>query len=255
MLTVAIIASGTDYQAAAALTAATFARHVPVPAGVSVWLPEGEFQQDGLAIAGMKHGFVMRHFPFRQVSDQKFTSQLKCQAFVAAVARTQPDDLLFIVDADTCCLQPLAVPEAIAQAVLGGKLALAPDIEDRHFPSPEDPWYLPPEGRLPYVNSGVILTGRRALDLFVEFRDLSEQPRFLHGPFNDQKVINYALGKSHRHRFVALPAEYNAILPHPQPLITHFAGGAGELGRPGNSRKETHRQLCHRVLQRPAPVN
>jgi hypothetical protein len=247
-LRVALLASGKDYQAAAAWAAATYAQHAGQPDAVSVFVPNREILLDVLKTNSQRFGFAVQRFPFRTVSEAKFTSQLKCQWFLFCVSRLRESELLFLVDADTYCLKPLRLLPELAVAISEGKIGLAPDIEDRHFRSPAQPWYLAPQARVTYVKSGVILASRKALPLFRRFRQLSEQPRFLHGPFNDQKVINFALGKYFRHNLVLLDTKYNGIR-HPlasATVIGHCAGGAGRLGQ--SSRKSLHLNICTGLL-------
>ncbi len=247
-LRVVIIASGQDYQEAAAWAAPTFARNLPESKNVSVLLPDQEAVIDPLEDHSLKFGFQIERFPLLAAKDEMFTSPLKCQAFLFAVSHLHPDELLFLVDADTCCLKPLHVAPEIEAEIAQGKIGLAPDIEDRHFQKETDPWYLAPEERTPYVNSGVILAAATSLDLFKSFQELSKQPLFLHGPFHDQKVINFALGKQFRNRLVLLDNIYNGINPFlsARTLIAHFAGGAGFLG--SQARKTAHQELCCGVL-------
>ncbi len=232
VLRVVIIASGRDYQEAAAWAAPTFARFLPGPKNVSVLLPDQEMLIDSLARHSLKFGFQIERFPLRVTTDEMFTSRLKCQAFVFAVSLLHSQELLFLVDADTCCLKPLHVASEVEGEILRGKIGLAPDIEDRHFQKESNPWYLTPEERTTYVNSGVILAAATSLDLFKTFQELSEQPLFLHAPFHDQTVINFELGKHFRSRLVLLDPIYNGIKPvlSSRTLIAHFAGGAGYLG-------------------------
>jgi len=243
-LRVIILASGREYQEAAAWAAPTFARNVPNPEKVSVLVPEQEGAIDALARHSLKYGFQIGHFPLRATRDQMFTSRLKCQAFVFAISLLNPGELLFLVDADTCCLKPLAVPAGIEEEILKGNIGLAPDIEDRHFQKATDPWYLSAEERTTYVNSGVILASAASLDLFKSFQEFSERPLFLRLPFHDQTIINFALGKYFRSRLVLLNAIYNGIRPFLSTgtVIHHFAGGAGYLG--SQARKAAHEKMC-----------
>src|SRR6266446_2781123 len=103
MLRVAMIASGKDYQEAAAWAAPTYARQLPVAESVSVLVPEQEDAVELLKAHSEKFQFSIQRFPFCTVSKHKFTSQLKCQAFWFAVSQLQPGELLFIVDSDTYC--------------------------------------------------------------------------------------------------------------------------------------------------------
>jgi len=249
---VAIIASGQAYQEAAAWAAATYVRQIQPPGAVSVLLPRREPLVRRLRLHARRFGFVLDRFPLRRVSEAKFTSQLKCQAFWHAVSRLRDGQLVLLADADTCCLQPLCLAPEAQAGILGGKIGLAPDIVDRHFRSPADPWYLPPAQRAVYVNSGVIVAGRKSLPLFTTFRRLSKQKRFLHGPFNDQKVINYALGRRFRERLVLLDRAFNELrqFHDPRTVIAHCAGGAGNLGHHPAGRQTLHQQLCAAVLQR-----
>src|SRR5262249_46992000 len=123
-------------------------------------------------------------------------------------------------------------------------IGLAPDIEDHHSRNPADPWYLPPAERLPYVNSGVILASKRAQGLFERFCELSGQEAFLRGPFNDQKVINFALGKYFRDKLFLLDKAFNDIgrAFSTRTIIGHFAGGAGYLAK--QPRKRAHQTAC-----------
>ena len=250
---VVIVASGEAYQQAAAFSARTYLTKSP-NVEVFVLVPEGEPISNELLDGHEKNGFNLERFPFRQISERKFTSQLKCQAFVHALSMAFKGELVALVDADTCCLQKILVPPEAAQRLKNGSIAMVPDIEDRHFTCPNDPWYLTENERLAYVNSGVILATATSLSMFRRFRSLSEQSRFLHGPFNDQKVINFALGKYFRDRLVMLEKKYNFIGP-PFPtatIIAHFAGGAGYLGQ--QRRKLLHESFCTDAINGDPPI-
>jgi len=250
---VVIIASGEPYQEAAAWAAPTYSNYLPQSDRLSVLLPDEEIMLDELKLHSKTFGFSLERFPFRPVSEKKFTSQLKCQAYVFAVSHLKKDELLFLVDADTCCFKPFAVSLKVKSAIRSGKIGLVPDIADHHSETPTDPWYLAPHERLPYVNSGVILTSKSALPLFKIFRELSERPDFLQGPFNDQKVINFALGKYFRDKLVLLDRVYNRIGEafSEDTIIGHCAGGAGWLGT--QKRKVSHQNICAGLLG--APIN
>jgi hypothetical protein len=252
MLRVNIIASGNEYQEAAAWAAPTYTQQVSRPDLVSVLLPARQRLLPLLKSHSQEFGFRIGRFPFRLTSPHKFTSQLKCQAFWFAVSQLRKDDLLFLVDADTFCARPLRLSPDIEAAIRGGKVGLAQDIVDRHFQRPTDPWYLAPKERAAYVNSGVILASRGSSTLFGTFLRLSKQRRFLHGPFNDQKVINFAMGKYFRDKLVVLDNTFNAISQHGSPatIIGHCAGGAGYFGNHGGGRKLVHRKLCADLLGR-----
>jgi IRX15/IRX15L/GXM len=247
---VCIIASGREYQEAAAWAAPTYTRHLASPEAVAVLVPRGEGLTDLLRAHSQRYGFSIGRFPFRQISEHKFTSQLKCQAFLFAVQDLEDGEILFLVDADTFDLKPLALPIEVHAAIRGGRIGLAPDIEDRHSGVSTEPWYLAPTERAPYVNSGVIAASRKSLDLFRLFQRLSRQQRFFRGPFNDQKVINYALGKHFRDRLELLDKSYNGIGCHlsPDTIIGHCAGGAGWLGR--QPRGQAHRSICAELLRK-----
>lgn len=247
---VAMIASGAAYQEAAAWSAATFAR-IAQANRVSVLTPETEGQSELLQIHSERFGFALQTFPLRIVSDKKFTSQLKCQAYVFALSQLNAGELLFLVDADTCCFKPLSVLQERERSILSGKIGLAEDIQDHHSHNPTDPWYLNPGERLPYVNSGVILASAKSLPLFEEFRRLSQQEEFLRGPFNDQKVINFALGKYFPDKLLLLNRSYNDIGFDfsARTIIGHFAGGAGYLGQ--QARKGAHEAVCAQLLNLP----
>jgi hypothetical protein len=244
---VVIVASGEAYQQAAAFSARTYLTKSP-NAEVSVLVPEEEPISNELNQCSEKNHFDLERFPFRQISERKFTSQLKCQAFVHALSTAFKGELLAFVDADTCCLKEIRVPRKAAQRLKDGSIAMVPDIKDRHFTCPNDPWYLAENERRAYVNSGVILATAASLPLFRRFRSLSEQSRFLHGPFNDQKVINFALGKYFRDRLVMLEKKYNFIGPpfSTATIIAHFAGGAGYLGE--QRRKFLHESFCAHAI-------
>jgi hypothetical protein len=250
---VAIIASGQPYQEAAAWAAATFGRYGAHANSVSVFLPENEMALDLLKIHSTKFGFSVKKFPFHPISEKKFTSQLKCQAYLFAVSQLREREPLFLVDADTCCFKPLTVPLELKSAIQSGKIGLVPDIADHHSQNPADPWYLTPQERLTYVNSGVILASRDSLRLFEVFRKLSEQEPFLRGPFNDQKIINFALGKYFRNKLLLLDKAYNNIGFEfsKKTIIGHFAGGAGHLGN--QQRKHAHQAACAELLREMPP--
>jgi hypothetical protein len=80
------------------------------------------------------------------------------------------------------------------------------------------------------------------------FQNLSDEPLFLTGPFNDQKVINFALGKHFPGLLVPLDRKLNTMGPVCQKtVIAHFAGGAGNLAQ--HKRRHDHEQMCVTVLR------
>jgi hypothetical protein len=250
MLRIAVIASGKDYQEAAAWAAPTYVRHLGNPSAVSVLLPVGEKTWRLLGAHAKEYGFGIAAFPFTQKSAAKFTSQLKCQAFYYAVSRLGHDDLLFLVDADTYCAKPLTLKPRLKSAILAGKIGLVPDVRDNHCRNPAEPWYLTAGERKTYVNSGVILCSRSAAGLFKVFKRLSGTANFLRGPFNDQKVINFALGKYFGDQLLLLDKAYNGMrqFRSPATIIGHCAGGAGRLAEGAALRKREHKFLCARIL-------
>ena len=242
-----MIASGRPYQEAAACSAPTYVRNLPGDSRVVLLLPDAEKICEELIESERNHHFTIQRFPFAPVSDRKFTSQLKCQAFVHAFSNVSADELILFVDADTCCLRRIGIASDIAETLRNGRIGMVADIEDRHFKSPQDPWYLTEQERLTYVNSGIIAASRRSLPMFQRFRALSEEPRFLCGPFNDQKVINFALGRHFPDRLALLERKYNWIGPpfSPSAMIAHFAGGAGYIGQ--QRRKIEHQEWCQKI--------
>src|SRR5262245_39972540 len=137
---VVIVASGEAYQQAAAFSARTYLTQSP-NAEVFVLVPEGEPLSNELAHSHRKSRFNLERFPFRPISERKFTSQLKCQAFVHALSVFR-GELIAFVDADTCCLKNILVPAETAQRLKNGSIAMVPDIADRHFMCRNAPWYL-----------------------------------------------------------------------------------------------------------------
>jgi hypothetical protein len=247
-LKIGLIACGDEYQTAAAWAAATYTRFLPNPSAVSIWVPKWERLKPRIQANAKRYGFQIRKFRLKLVSYLKFTSQLKCQGFLAAASELREDELLLLVDADTFCRRALSFSVEVLAVVQGGGIALAPDLIDRHIVNPKDPCYLAPEERVSYVNSGVILAGKKSLSMFRKFRELSERPRFLRGQFNDQKVINYALGKYFKGRLALLGREYNHMRDHAGSgaLIGHCTGGAGCLSR--QPRETVHRRICRALL-------
>src|SRR5437879_5187168 len=103
-LSIAIIASGKAYQEAAGWAAATYMANAVCPGGVTVLVPKGEHVTQHLREWSKKAGFRISRFPVRLISNQKFTSQLKCQAYVYAISCVCKNGIILIVDADTCCM-------------------------------------------------------------------------------------------------------------------------------------------------------
>ncbi len=247
MLQVIITAAGSPYQRAAAAAAATFAVHCGADTRVSVLLPSGERASAHLRRQARQFGFATQKFPFIPGDPGYLTSWLKCQAFVWVLERLPSDDLALFADADTCCLKPVRLAAALKKRILCGHVGLAPDIVDRHFEDPKVPWYLTPQERRTYVNSGVIFAGRRSLPFFQFILKLSKDPRFLQGPFQDQKALNFAFGKHFPKTLVLVPRQFNAICSCAEDtVISHFAGGAGLLGK--QSRSADHLKMCSREL-------
>lgn len=248
---IAIIVSGTAYQEAAAWAAATYAKYIERPEMVSVLVPMREALVDQLERHSERYGFKIERFPLILVSRRKFTCQLKCQGFVFAVSQVPEGDLIMFVDADTWCIKPIAVNSALKNSILSGRIGMVRDVTDGHSKTSTDPWYLSPHERSDYFNSGVILASGESLLLFRKFLELSQSPEFLCGPYNDQKVINFAIGKFFRHNIVQLDTAFNGMRQYfsPESIIGHCADGAGLLAKQAG-RKSFHERMCISVLDR-----
>jgi len=246
---IVIIASGMAYQEAASWAASTYAVNLRRNDSVSVLLPEGEQPLDMLKARADQFGFAVKLFPLRIVSEKKFTSQLKCQAFLFALALAKIDQMILFSDADMCCLKPLSFLPEVTNGIAYGKIGMVKDSTDHHCKNPKEPWYLTEDERVTYVNSGLIVAGRSALDFFEDCVTISERPEFLRGPFNDQKVINFAFGKRFRDRLMLLSQSYNVKGRRitEETIIGHYRGGTGRLGK--QQRKWAHIEMCARVLQ------
>lgn len=206
-INVAIICSGKDYQFAAALAAATYRKQMAGEGAVIVYLPAGEKRAEQLIHLADRYSFGIHAFPFVRVSDRKYTSQLKCQGFYEAVQSVPDGELLLLADADTYCRKPIDIDDAACQQLLAGKLGMVRDVMERHEKRQKAWWYVEPERRLPYVNSGVIFTSHLASPLFDRFREMAMDPLFLSGPFNDQTIINVALANEFRGIFCCSTAD------------------------------------------------
>jgi len=251
ILHIMITAAGGAYQRAAAASAATFAIHNASNARISVLLPSTERISSHLRQHSRQFGFAVQKFPFDPGNPDYITSWLKCQAFVWALERVALDDLALFADADTCCLKPIRLGLGIQKKILRGRIGMVLDIVDRHFEDPKVPWYLTPRERRPYVNSGVIFAANASLPFFQFILKLSREPRFLKGPFQDQKVLNFAFGKHFPNTLLLVPRRFNAICScAADTAITHFAGGAGLLGK--QSRAADHLKTCRRELAKSA---
>ena len=253
-LRIVMIASGEEYQNAAALAASTYALHARSPAAVTVLLPAGEKITPLLADYSRKFGFGFECFPLRAEPHHHFIMQLKCQAFAWQTARLAREEIVLFADADTCCLKPIQLPASIKQEIYSGRVGLVADTGDCHFRNASHPCYLPPEERCPYVNSGIIFAAQRTLPFFDHVRDLSDDPRFWVGPFFDQKVINFALGKLFSKQLLLLDRPYNTLRTFDEhTIIAHHTGGAGRLGQ--QLRKQKHRDMCLELLGEAASDN
>lgn len=243
---VSIIASGRVYQEAAAWAAATYVKHLQTLGSVSVYVPSGETCAHLLASHSREFGFAIKSFPFEPTKAQNLNSELQCKGFWHAVSDVGPEELLFIVDADTFCAKPLVVSEEISDAIAGGKIGFVKDICNRHSRKKEDPWFLSYDERRPYVNAGVVLASANSLVAFSMFLELSKQSQFLHATFYGQSIINYALGKYFKDRLLILDRQYNSMgYFDSSTIIGHFAGGMGGLG---DQRKAQHLQKCAEII-------
>lgn len=247
---IAIIASGPNYQECASWSAATYVRYHET-ARVRVLVPEGEIVGHLLAANSGRFNYQVEHFQMNLVSKKKFTSQLKCHGFLHAIdTMIMRDSIIWLVDADTVCCRKICLDVGIEQAILQGRVGMVVDVKDRHTKSTKKPWYVPKELRLPYVNSGVIATGYLARDMFQRFVALSKEERFLRGPFNDQKVINWGLCQEFNRRLVLLGGKYNGMrrFRSEHSILLHFGGGAGKIEHGQNRRKSQHLANCLRAL-------
>jgi len=230
----AIIASGAAYLRAAGLAAATVRLRSGLDGTIEIWVPRGE---DVAAIEPAIGPFelTLRRFD-HQPRAPKPVAHLKLGALVA-----MGDGPLLVLDADVCCQRPVELPALLAGQVAG--------VRDRRDGSPRvgDPWHVP--GVRPYVNSGVLLWGPQTIDLRASLLDFADDPGLLGGPFEDQRVLNYALQGTFADRLVLLPPTLNAIRwrwPR-RAVLRHFAGGAGRYAeRRGGGR---HARACRRIVR------
>jgi len=246
-LRIVIMASGADYQEAAAAAASTFMVQAADNSSVCVLLPENEPISRNLESRSQTYGFGLESFPFAPGTQTNLTLHLKCQAFVWKLAQLAPEEIALLADADTCCLKPIQLSPTARKQILRGRVGMVPDIVDRHFQDAKSPWYLAPNERSPYVNSGVIFAAATSLPFFAKVLRLSRQPRFLTGPFHDQKVINFAFGRHFPKLLLVMEDKFNTISESDRKtVIAHFAGGAGFLGQ--QSRAKDHLRKCSEAL-------
>jgi hypothetical protein len=248
-----IVASGVHYQEAAAWSAPTYSIFED-GTRTTVLLPNAEAVAPILRQHASQYNLSIVHFPLSLISQEKYASQLKCQGFLHGLALSCDTDVILFADADTCCLRPPPISPAIVDELRAGRIGLVPDVADRHEKNSAVPWYLRPEEQRPYVNSGVILTSRKAFDVFSKFADLSAQPAFLQGPYHDQKVINYAIGKYFPDRLFLLERCFNGMKAYfdEDSVIWHCSGGVGKFGPNDRGRKAEHQRFCQRVLAKHA---
>lgn len=253
MLKVFFIVTGHEYQMAAAWSAATFAMNAGSNAAVTVLLPQSENIIEVLRQHAADFRFEIKNFPFKPISEKKLTSQLKCQGFVAATQTLSDSDLALFADADTYCIKPVEFGVQMTLSILNGCIGLVKDVKDRHTNCRRRPWFIPQSCRMPYVNSGVMLVARRGFDVLEKFCELSGDERFLYGPFNDQKVINYALNKFFPGRLVLLDKVFNGMPAFfsSDTVIGHMAGGAGKYGTKQLGRKQRHLKKCLALTTKP----
>lgn len=233
---VAITASGPVYQAMAAAAARTYQRNAEVD--VVIQIPDGEVLIADLA------GLPFRRFPWTSPGHAKPWASLKIAGWAAALQAA--DDLVLLVDADTCCQRPLEVPEAVSRAVRIGAVAAVPDREP-HWPrDTDDPWHVP-EPLPDYVNSGVLLLSEACAPVVERCAELAASDALFAGQYGDQRVLNYLIATDAL--CVHLPADWNAIRPrHPhEARILHFAGGGGDPASRTRQRKR-HARACARAL-------
>jgi len=250
MIDVVLIASGEEYQTSASWAAATYATMLNGVGEVRVLVPANETLTSILIHNADRYNYTVDSFELTLISARKYTCQLKCHAFVYAIRTLHNNAHALIVDADTVCIGRLAFDSRICSSIARGNIAMVPDVRDRHPTRARSPWYVKPDNRLPYVNSGVILAGSNSLDMFERFLCLSKEEKFLRGPFNDQKVINYSLNTDFPNRLMVLDSIFNGMRAYrgPETRILHYAGGAGQLGVLGSKRCAEHFRACVSVI-------
>jgi hypothetical protein len=246
---IAIIASGDDYLRLAHLAGATYRVNVSADIRIGIWSPRGTATSNTFGKWERDFGIERHLFPLRIVSNQKFTAQLKCQGFVNIVADLASDEIAIIVDADTYCRAPFQVSASILGAIDGGNIGIARDIGNRFRACHSNigrKWHLPLDRRVAYVNSGVIMASGRTLDILERIRELSFDPAFLTGRYNDQKIVNFAVNNWFGARLLLLPRTYNdmSLGNGGSSMIVHLAGGAGRLQKK-RRRTETPRYILH----------
>ena len=250
MVNITIIAAGNEYQIAAAWAAPTYMKYLPQGGMVSVLLSDEEKPLELLKKHSELFGFAIKTFPFEAERSAKYIMQLKCRALFHVVSHLKSNELLFYVDADTCCCRPLTFESQFTKAAFAGKICFAPDLRDRHENNVRMPWYLSPGERDTYVNAGVMLTTACALDMFKLFLDISKRKQFSNPPYGDQTIINYVFGKYHNGRLFLLNRDYNEMrysIPTSTKFVAHFPGGKAPQDL--SKKFARHKNLCIEILR------
>jgi hypothetical protein len=248
VLAVAIVASAPAYQRAASWAAATFAIHARSPDSVSVLVPQQEPICVCLQRRSRHFGFSVERFPLTARRPANFTGWLKCQAFVWKLRRISDSDVVLFADADTACLKAIRLPSLTKREISTGQIGLVADIADHHCRTHGVPCYLRPKERQTYVNTGVLFAAKRSIRFFELVLSLAKRPGFLDGPFQEQKIINFALGRHYPSHLTVLDKKFNAMrIVDARTVIAHFAGGAGRLET--QPRRHRHVRFCSEILE------
>jgi len=187
-----------------------------------------------------------REFPFEYNNKLRFTTQLKPQGFLHVIKELHDNEIVIFVDSDTYCVKPFGLSYPVINELSKGKIVMVPEPWDRYeslHGNPDRPDYIPENKRLTYVNSGVIIATRKAVDIFEKFVEFSKQPGFSLGPFHDQTVVNYALCHYFPDRIAYLDKRWNGICTTDEnTIIGHNGGGVG-------TKLDRHFAVCDAVLK------
>jgi hypothetical protein len=253
MLNIALIAWKRAYQLVAAQAASTYAAVMRDEAAVNVYLPQGESAEPELLERAGEYDYGIRYFRGAGSHPEKLNyTRLKCLAFLGVVGDLEPGGLLLIVDADTYCIAPIAFGEGVQKQILQGRIGAVPDVQDRFVRNPASPLHVPVESGAVYVNAGVILAGRKSLDIFRRVANLATKKGYRSAPFHEQGILNYVLGAHFPDRVVYLGKEHNGMSQYfnRETVIGHCAGGVGGIDQRGSLRRAKHARKCQAVLER-----
>ena len=175
-----MISSKDKYHQAGILSARTFKKFLK-DIDVNIYIPKTETLSKELQKDADLYNINIKYFNFDNNPNLRYTTQLKPQGFVKILENLPSNQFAFIVDSDTYCIRKFCIPDKTQKSLENGKIIFTKEPWNRYESMHGDknrPDYIPPEKRLEYINSGVIIASKNNLDIFSKILELSTTKDF-----------------------------------------------------------------------------